>query len=112
MNSAYDIEAWLRNDNAAIRTWAALTQCGMGITFGGETAPKESDPYGQVVGWETPTSLVDVDDRLWRYINPMWNGQIPLTQASMQAFWDRSMTDFRDADWYYSPERVARAELF
>lgn len=116
MNNASGLMAWLRNDNAAIRSWAALAQCGMQIEFIDPRSPPEEAPYGQVVGWRDPVSIIDVDGYEWREYNPMWDGWLPLTQASAQGFWDKYVA-CRDGllpedGWSYDPDRIARAELF
>lgn len=113
LESAWDLASWVRNDNASVRAWAALTQCGMNIQFI-QPAPAEEDPYGQLVGWTNPTSVVDQREYL-AFSDPLEyldeetgrRVQLPKVQASVQAMWDRLVLDPGLGIWDYDAERAA-----
>lgn len=114
METAWELARWLRNDNGCVRSWVALAQCGMRLTMT-SPAPLETAPYGQVVGW-------DIADPVYKGLNfrnydgdfDPFEGAVELTQASVQALWDRLVEypgiDLPDlGDYDYDTER---AELF
>lgn len=111
MTDAWDLASWLRNDNASVRSWAALTQCGMNVDFT-QPVPSIEDPYGQIVSWQSPRPSDD-DKRLYYnsdFTSPLTLSdgvRLPIVQASVQAFWDR-IVEYQDTlgDWAYDEERI------